>query len=336
MSMKNSKKINDCRGSSGYINLNKLEIYREKGEIVEGSNAKSWFNVDGTRFLFKEYDSVLPAFGEVLYSNVGLSCGVDCAKYDFAQYNGNVGTISYDFLNEDKVVYYNFLYLTAQFTDAKFSLDEIKKDKNLLVMHNNKYNNLTSINELVGDLFTLTEEEKNNFEIQLVKMMVLDTVFWHRDRNLWNYGVIVNEDTDAAKLASIHDNSYVLFLEKGEDHIEETIASLIAGGKISVGDYACTKFYEDDGEEDNIGQLIDFYEQSNENVRKVIEDLLEKIDVEKEINKLRKIVRVGDVATLWMKAVLNYRKDTILKGLESARIISDVPSKPNVTFSKRK
>ena len=164
------KKIESCR-KDGFINLNNLESYREKGEIVEGSNAKNWFNVDGVRFLFKEYGDILPAFGEVLYSKIGISSGVNCAEYDFAEYNGKKGTISYDFLGDDEV-YYNFLELTTQFGDTRFSLEKIKENRELLIMHNNKYNNLSSVKDLLQELFAVSEEDKTILEIELIKMFV--------------------------------------------------------------------------------------------------------------------------------------------------------------------
>ena len=121
-------KIESCRDKAGYINLNKLESYKEKGEVVEGKHAKQWYNVDGCRFLHKEYNDIFPAFGEVLYSRIASSVGVKCADYDFAVCDGKIGTISYDFLRKDEV-YYNFLDLTAQFNDTRFSLKEIKSNR---------------------------------------------------------------------------------------------------------------------------------------------------------------------------------------------------------------
>ena len=329
------KKIESFRNKEGYINLNGLESYREKGEVVEGSNAKTWFNVDGVRILFKEYNSVLPAFGEVLYSKVGNSVNVNCAEYDFAEYNGKKGTISYDFLKEDEV-YYNCLELTTQFKDTNFSLKEICEDRGLLVIHNNKHNNLASIKDLFQELFNIGKEDKKNSEIELVKMFCLDTIFWHRDRNLWNYGIIINEVSDKMKFSPLHDNSCVLCLEKGKEYIENMIIRLINGGKIDSLDAGVSVFNSDFGEDTSIDQLINFYENSSAEIKKVVEEIVRDIDAEKIIKEVNNVCKIDEVSMLWIKAVLNYRRITILNGIESVKIIEDVAEKPNVTFSKRK
>jgi len=329
------KKIESFRNKNGYINLNNLENYREKGEVVEGSNAKAWFNVEGIRFLFKEYTSPLIAFGEVLYSKVGNSVGMNCAEYDFAEYNGKIGTISYDFLNEDEV-YYNCLELTTQFTDTNFSLKELRKDRDLLVLHNNKYNNLISIKNLLYDLFNVSEEDKRKLEIDLIKMFCLDTIFWHRDRNLWNYGIIIDESSDRMKFASIHDNSCVLCLEKGKEYIENTIVKLINGGKLDNPNDTSSSFNVIFEEDNSIHQLIKFYSDSEENIRKIIENIVYNIDVEKVVEEINGVCEISEIPLLWVKAVLNYRKITILNELENVKIISEEAQKPNVTFSKRK
>lgn len=331
MDMKRNK-IEELRNKEGYINLDKLESFIEKGEIVEGSNAKQWFNFEGVRFLFKEYDSVLPAFGEVLYSRIADSCGVDCAEYDFATYKGAIGTISYDFLGEEKA-YYNFLELTTQFMDTKFTLEEIKNNRDLLVLHNNKYNNLFAIKNLLEEIFN-DPDEKERVEVELIKQFCLDVVFWHKDRRLWNYGVVVDECSDAMFLAPSHDNSHVLCLEKGKEYIESVIYDLINGESINdvVGEYSMF----DEKKDDSIAQLLNFYEGSDKNVRKEIENVISNINIE-EVEKLRLTCQIGDIELLWIKAVLNYRKSSILNGIENAKIVEeDVPKKPNITFSKRK
>lgn len=327
------KRIENCRDKSGFINLNKLENYREKGDVVEGSNAKAWFNVDGTRFLFKEYSSVLPAFGEVLYSRIAKKCEVNCAKYDFAIYNGKIGTISYDFLRKD-TAYYNFLELTTQFTDTKFTLEEIKNNRDLLILYNNKYNNLLSIKELLKKIFNIDDEQCELVELELIKMFCLDALFWHEDRRLWNYGVMVDENSDSMCLAPSHDNSHVLRLEKGEEYIEDVICGLISGNNLNsiVGECASGNI-----EDDSIAQLLDFYEGCNEETREQIERIINNVDVEKEVENICLVCKIGDISKLWVKAVLNYRQSSILNGIESVKILKeDKPNKPNIAFSKRK
>ena len=329
------KKIENCRNKKGFIDLNNLESYREKGEIVDGSNAKAWFKVDGVRFLFKEYDSVLPAFGEVLYSKVARKHNIDCAEYDFACYDGKIGTISYDFLSDDKV-YYNCLELTTQFIDTKFTIDEMRENRELLAIHNNRYNNMNSIKEVLSNLFNIGNDEKKIIEKKLIEMVTLDTIFWHRDRTLWNYGVVVDENSDQMTFAPIHDNSWILYLEKGEQYIEEMVASLISGSKLDgLNDYN-SSFNMGTEKDDAIDQLVKFYSLSDDETREIIENIVNNIDIEDEVEKLNEICKIDDVSRLWIKTVSNYRRITILKGLESVKIDDSKAMKPNVSFSKRK
>lgn len=326
-------KIEGCRNKLGFINLNKLSLYKEKGVVVEGSDAKTWFNVCGTRFLFKEYDDVLECFGEVLYCNAAKMCGMDCAEYDFAMCDGKVGTISYDFLNENEA-YYDFLELTTQFGDEGLGLENVATDHDLLVIQNNKYNNLLAVKELVGKLFRISTDEKKDIELGLVEMYVLDTLFWHRDRTLWNYGLVIDESTDQAKLAKIHDNSHVLFLDRGSEYIESCIVDFISSGASIKSKYSSLMFDMD--EDDSIEQLIEFYANSDEETRFIIERVINDFDAGKAIEETKNQCEIGDIPTLWIKAVLNLRQKTISKGLESVKINVDEAQMPSVSFSKRK
>ena len=329
------RRIELCRNKDGFIDLNKLWSYREKGSVVEGSNAKQWFNVDGTRFLFKEYSSVLPCFGEVLYYKAAKQCGVRCAKYDFASYGNKIGTISYDFLRKNEA-YYNFLELVAQFGDSNFDINNIKSNYEMLVLLNNKYNNLAAIKNLVSRLFYTSNEEKNNIEKDLIKMFVLDTIFWHTDRTLWNYGTIVNEDSDETRFADVHDNSYVLCLNKGENYIEEMIVSFINDGVMNLSKTKVSTLDLIFDEDDSIDQLIEFYSNSDEEIRKLIDEEVSALNIEEIFEDTRKNCEIGDIPSLWIKAVLNFRQKTILRGLESVKINDDEARMPSVTFSKRK
>ena len=91
---------------------------------------------------------------------------------------------------------------------------------------------MATICDVLEEIFTISEEEKENIEMELVKMFCLDALFVHADRRLWNYGVIVDEVKDSMMLAPSHDNSHVLCLQKGRKYIESSIFGLINGEKI--------------------------------------------------------------------------------------------------------
>ncbi len=329
-----NRKIENCRDFNGCIDLSKLEGYKEKGEVVNGSYTKAWYNVDGTRFLHKQYSSILLAFGEVLYSKVAKSIGVNCASYDFAELYGEPGVITYDFLKKDEA-YYTTLELTSEFTDSKFSLAEIQKNKDLLAMHNSKYNNLKSIKELLENLFHISDDEKKQIQIELVKMFCLDALFLHSDRNLWNHGVIVDELTDKMRLAPIHDNSHVLRLENGKEYIKNAISRLISNEKIEDFENSST-FNVVDGCENLLDQLIRFYVEADDDVRAIIEDIYYNVNVQKCVEEVNNVCKIDDVSLLWIKAMLNYRQNSILKVIESVKISDDEAKMPNISLNKRK
>lgn len=327
-----NRKIDSCRDSSGCVDLEKLEEYKEKGEVVGGSYTKAWYNIDGTRFLYKQYENDLLAFGEVLYSEASRQANVNCARYDFCKLGEQKGVVTYDFLSKDEA-YYTMLELCSEFSNNKFSLEEIQKDRELLAIYNSRYNNLESIKELLVELFELNLDDREKVEIELVKMFCLDTLFWHSDRNLWNHGVIVNEVSDKMRLAPIHDNSHVLWLENDKEYLKDVITALIGNGKIEGFNSNCSFGVSD--ENGSIDQLVKFYGKSNDKIRKVIENIICRFDVS-IVDDINKRHQIDDVSLLWIKALLKYRQNSILKGLESVKINASEAMMPNFSFNKRK
>jgi hypothetical protein len=205
-----------------------------------------------------------------------------------------------------------------------------------LVIQNNKYNNLSAIKSLLDSLTHVSLDEQKAIIVGLIQMVSLDTVFLHMDRTLWNYGVVVDEKLDVMRMAELHDNSYVLFLNKGENYIEDAIVQFINAGGMGVfrpGHSSLDLIFDGD---DSIDQLIAFYESSDDDVRTLIDSVIKNLNVDKLVKDTLEVCKIGDVPALWVKAVLNFRQKTILKGIESVKIKNDVAQMPNVTFSKRK
>ena len=136
-------------------------------------------------------------------------------------------------------------------------------------------------------------------------------------------------------LAPSHDNSYVLCLEKGEKYIEDIIFSLISGKTLNGLD-KLEAMRNIDLEDDSMIQLVRFYSESNSQYREIIDKLIRDLDIENTFQDLCEVCEIGDVSKLWIKALLNYRRITILNGIESVKIIDDKANRPNFTFSKRK
>ena len=79
-----------------------------------------------------------------------------------------------------------------------------------------------------------------------------------------------------------------------------------------------------------------FYGNSEEDVRDVIDSVIRSLNIDYLLEEMKKKCKIGDISSLWIKAVLNYRKNTILRGLESVKINEDEAQMPSVSFSKRK
>lgn len=318
-----AKKIEECRDQKGFINLNVLRKCKEKGEDVGGTNAKCWFNVDGTRVLFKEYNEMGPAFGEVLYYLVAKHCGVNCARYDLARYKGKIGTISYDFAQNK--AYYEFLYLIATFEDSSYNYSEIVESSELLKIYNNKYNNLEFI---LGFLEKVGLHGKKD---ALVSMLTLDTLFIHVDRTLWNFGILIDEEKNDMELTPIYDNSFVLCLQESKEYLENIMERLSKEGGFSKND----SFSKNIENEDPINELVLFYKDSDDHTRGIIENIILKADADKIIDEMVKMYEIDDFLVSWAKTLLNFRRNAILSMIKSVRIDEDINSTPNFKFAKK-
>ena len=98
-------------------------------------------------------------------------------------------------------------------------------------------------------------------------------------------------------------------------------------------DFSSFRLFDED---DSIEQLIDFYGNSDDETREIIYNVINGVKVEEVVEEVENVCEIGDISLLWIKAVLNFRKNTILRGLESVRINDDEAQMPNFTFSKRK
>lgn len=313
--VKSVEKLIKSRNHQGQINLDKFESNKENG-FVYGSNAKCWFKFNDGRVLFKNYDNPLEAYGEVLYSVISKNHDIKCARYDFAKYKQESGTISYDVSGDNRVAI-DGLTLVARY-NAKHLPDIITKGtKNLEVISilNKTYNNYQSLISIFEKRYP---DDAKLLEESLIKTFILDVLLDHVDKNLWNIMIVTDEYGYNAELVSI-DSSHIACLYRGEDYIKSAVNSLLSSdGTITIEDYLQGGVYGYDvdvkGRNYNPAKdLIDFYYNGDEIQREMIANLVKEIDINKAVEEVGKIYKVDPIIETWIKAVFNSRKGFLLK-----------------------
>lgn len=321
------------RNSSGNIVLDSFDSYKENG-FVYGSNAKCWFKFDDGRVLFKEYSdkprkskelyfddtdetSELMPYGEVLYSVAAREYGVNSAKYDFATYKGNEGTISYDLASKDNVIAIDGLTLFARYNPDHLP-DIMRKNTNnldVVMMFNKKYNNYA---ELTKVFKTRYPDDVESLQNELIYIFILDVLFDHVDKNLWNLMIITDEYGNNPHIVSI-DSSHIACLYRGQKYIEDAVSSLlVSDGTITIEDYLRGGVY---GYDVNVKErnynpakdLIDFYYGLDDTKRDEIFRFVKEFDIKKIINEVSKVKSVDPIVNTWISAVVNSRKSFLLK-----------------------
>jgi hypothetical protein len=113
------------------INLNDKEWNLDKELITSGRNKKYWFRNNKEEVLFK---FIKPKTREHVSEKISYEIGkllkISVAKYDFATFNNNEGSISYNFKEKESNIEY--------FEIVKFIMDEYPNyDFNTMKNENN-------------------------------------------------------------------------------------------------------------------------------------------------------------------------------------------------------
>ena len=106
-------------------------------------------------------------YGEVLYSVAAKEYGVNCAKYDFATYKGEVGTISYDLAYGTDNIAIDGLTLVARYNPDHLP-DIMRKNTNnldVIMMLNKKYKYYTIPLRLCQLFRVMRFTRKANYDI---------------------------------------------------------------------------------------------------------------------------------------------------------------------------
>ncbi len=316
MSGNGVSKILKKRNMYGQIEMDRFEKSRENS-IVYGSNAKCWFKFDDGRVLFKNYDNELEAYGEVLYSKVAQKYDINCAAYDFAKYKGEEGTISYDVAYGDDLIAIDGLTLVTRYNNQQLPDIITKKYNNIEVvaMLNKKYNNYEELTRLFEARYP---DRVESLQKELIEIFVLDVLFDHVDKNLWNLMIVTDLYGNNPHLISI-DSSHVACLYRGKEYIRQAISSLLSSdGTITIEDYlqGGVYGYDVDVKERDYNpckDLIEFYYSCDESQRETIAKLVKEIDVNSVMEEMRKTRKIDQIVETWINAVVNSRKSFLLK-----------------------
>ena len=315
-SSNSASKILKKRNGYGRIELDSYEKQRDSA-IVYGSNAKCWFKFDDARILFKEYENELEAYGEVLYSKVANKYGVNSAKYDFASYKGKAGTISYDLAFDNNKVAIDGVTLFVRYNPDHLPDIIRKRTDNIEVirMFNKKYNNYQELTKLFEKRYP---DDVERLQKELIDTFILDVLFDHVDKNLWNLMIVTDEYGNNPHVVSI-DGAYIACLYRGKEYIKTAINSLLTSdGTITIEDYlrGGVYGYDVDVKDRNYNpakDLIDFYYSCDETQRERIAKFVKDIDVSDILEELNKTSKIDPIISTWISAVVNSRKSFLLK-----------------------
>ena len=136
--------------------------------------------LDSEKYFFK-FTSIKGLFNELIGNVIASSFGINHVNYQNVEYNGFLGVISLDFINENE-------YVSANSILRRFDLEN--------------YNNL--------DIFTSCVKDMYNVDLtdDVVKLFLFDILIANSDRHSENYGVLVSGDD--VKLSPVFDNAEML------------------------------------------------------------------------------------------------------------------------------
>jgi len=293
--IKNIEKFNNIK----LCNPKKLEGYltevRGRGSYT-GESTKSfgdkWFIVDGKKAIFKTYDSDymrriknVRMFNELLCQKLCEQAGIECAKYEYASLNNRTGLISYNFCNEDEEVC-SLNYLHENIKD--------KEDDSFIVTNISDCLKTLKIYESKGYSF-----DKQGVVKDLYKLIVFDTLTMQTDRNRTNINFIKNNQTKELRVAPVFDNEYAFCgemidrmltsIENKNEYFEDftyselpSMYSIYARSfELDNKNYLKTNFFEKIN-------LITSYANKNEELSKELNNIMEKLDIDKAIKDLKK------------------------------------------------
>lgn len=304
--------LEECKDQNNIIDVDLLENIKTKiTAIMEGLNIKNWYHFNNDKILFKIFISPYGNYAEVLYSKLAKMCGVKYADYMPAKKGKYDGVLVFDFIEDD-------MYISGREIIAR-GLGYEEYESMDINIECNKKNNLNDIRGYLNKMFYKDVQIVDSIILDLIKMFTLDVLTCNKDRHTDNWGILIGDGDKDIRLAPSFDNESIANLDFDQEYFENTIEDILK----SDGSKTINQFTPDRGfsilsyEEDtpHYEQLVNLYKQSDENIRKEIENIVSSFNIKGAIQAMsedyNKTLPVE--VKLFVETSMNFKKDIVEK-----------------------
>lgn len=202
-----------------------------------GRRKKFWFTIDDgkskQKYLYKECGSknIYEAYGEIIAKEIANILDIPCADYILAKFDydtdnlhifkDSYGVITPNFLKEnERLVHFGEIISTVYNQVIKDSDDmqELYNVKGLedwnSICHFNNLEDIWSILDFYFKAYPNKQQIVQQIMQSLVQLYLFDVITIQGDRNIHNFGIIINRDTNEIRFAPIYDNSNIFNLNR--------------------------------------------------------------------------------------------------------------------------
>lgn len=308
--------LNSYRNKEGFIDLNKVWIKDLEAE-VRGDAKKLWVILnDDRRFLFKTAFFSNGAKEKILYqlysalltSEIANMLEIPCAQYDLAIYDGEMGTISPDFIKVGESITSGVGIIT-----------------NVCLVHGKTLNNcLKDFKQLFNYYFEGGIKGVNLYEEFAINYYMLDFVLCMFDRHQNNWGIINSGNKSESRLTPRYDTELIAETYLGKNRIKKLIKFYdpqtgINPSEIDLwSDELETKFgYRSMWPRNNLD--MECFCSENYEIAKKGFELISKIDVKKAFDNIEAKIgtKLPQEYKKWLTISINYRISVIKRTLLS-------------------
>lgn len=280
--IKNLDKYGEITLARGIVMDNKDKTLRENATtgISTKQFGKYWYYLGENKVIFKSFECMQRTrlnriVNELLFYEISKQIGLDCAKCELATMNDITGIVSYSVLGKDeRLITASKLKMIAGFDYFENSLSIYHSTLKALAQK--------------GYVIDLQKETLNLF-----KLCLIDELLLHTDRHSGNINFIENTKTNEIRLAPIFDNEFAFcsfnlnIINSDFDTIDfELLKSFFNDSEnifsVKRIDYAKPKY------EQIKDDLISFANK-NEDAKKILLDILDKIDIKSAIENVEKL-----------------------------------------------
>lgn len=225
-----------------YYSLKKEDNFFSQPYIeleVIGKRKKFWFTTNNgktnQKFLYKEVnkENIYEAYGEIFAKEIAVILNIPCADYMLAKFNYKDNNID-DFKHSKGVITPSFLKPNERLVPMGEIISEVYNNKiqpdiQLQKLYDvegiekgvaiNRFNNLEDIWSILDCYFKNNPNKdaiiKDIME-SFVKIYLFDIITLQGDRHIWNFGIIVNNETNEIRPAPIYDNANIFNLNRSK------------------------------------------------------------------------------------------------------------------------